>query len=69
MVVPSLLVECEATFVLQELANGLRFLHGRRIIHSDLKLENVVVASERRERAFIRYSVLVFTNPWLKGYD
>jgi len=47
---PPRLQEREAAFVLQQLADGLAFLHGEGVIHRDMKLENVLVASERRER-------------------
>jgi len=56
---PPRLLEKEAAFVLHQLADGLSFLHGQGIIHRDLKLENVLVASERRERSLVLYSVKI----------
>mmetsp|Transcript_115887 Transcript_115887/g.368468 ORF Transcript_115887/g.368468 Transcript_115887/m.368468 type:complete len:655 (-) Transcript_115887:3-1967(-) len=44
------LLDREAAFVLLQLARGLQFLHGEGVIHRDLKLENVLVASERYQR-------------------
>ncbi|CAK9047220.1 Cell cycle serine/threonine-protein kinase CDC5/MSD2 [Durusdinium trenchii] len=38
----------EAAFVGGQLAQGLAFLHGRGVVHRDVKLENVLVASQRR---------------------
>ena len=38
----------EAAYVGRQLANGLAFLHGRGVVHRDVKLENVLVASQRR---------------------
>lgn len=53
------LFEREAAFVLRQLACGLRFLHGQGVIHRDLKLENVLVASARRRRPLTLYSVKI----------
>mmetsp|Transcript_120814 Transcript_120814/g.352914 ORF Transcript_120814/g.352914 Transcript_120814/m.352914 type:complete len:770 (-) Transcript_120814:157-2466(-) len=56
---PARLLEREAAFVLEQLADGLRFLHGQCIIHRDLKLENVLVASERKEGSLVFYGVKI----------
>jgi serine/threonine protein kinase len=47
---PPRLSEREAGFVLRQVASGLLFLHGNGVIHRDLKLENVLVVSQRRGR-------------------
>ncbi|CAK0838869.1 unnamed protein product, partial [Prorocentrum cordatum] len=44
---PAPLLEREASFVFRQLSEGLGFLHRQGVIHRDLKLENVLVASER----------------------
>lgn len=44
------LLDREAAFVLLQLVRGLQFLHGEGVIHRDLKLENVLVASEQYHR-------------------
>lgn len=56
---PPRLVEREAAFVLRQLATGLKFLHAQCIIHRDLKLENVLVASERRRGPVVLYGVKI----------
>ncbi|CAE8652312.1 unnamed protein product, partial [Polarella glacialis] len=56
---PPRLQERESSFVLRQLAAGLEFLHGQGIIHRDMKLENVLVASERRERPLVFYTVKI----------
>lgn len=53
------LMSREAAFVLRQLACGLTFLHGQGVIHRDLKLENVLIASECRERDMVLYSVKI----------
>ncbi|CAE6920188.1 unnamed protein product [Symbiodinium sp. CCMP2592] len=56
---PPRLHEREAAFVLAQLAGGLAFLHGQGVIHRDMKLENVLVHGERRERPLILYTVKI----------
>jgi len=56
---PPRLQECEAAFVLRQLVGGLSFLHSQGVIHRDLKLENVLVASERRVGDGIFYVVRI----------
>jgi serine/threonine protein kinase len=46
----SKLREGEAAFVLAQLVEGLGFLHSQRVIHRDLKLENVLVASQQKQQ-------------------
>jgi len=55
----SRLQDREAAFVVQQLLSGLEFLHGRGVLHRDLKLENVLVASERQARPLIFYTVKI----------
>lgn len=56
---PPRLQECEAAFVLRQLAGGLSFLHSQGVIHRDLKLENVLVASERKVGDAVFYDVRI----------
>lgn len=55
----SRLQDREAAFVVQQLLSGLAFLHGRGVLHRDLKLENVLVASERQARPLVFYTVKI----------
>jgi len=55
----SRLQDREAAFVLQQLLSGLAFLHGRGVLHRDLKLENILVASERQARPLVFYTVKI----------
>eukprot|EP00419_Tripos_fusus_P083682 CAMPEP_0172936012 /NCGR_PEP_ID=MMETSP1075-20121228/221803_1 /TAXON_ID=2916 /ORGANISM="Ceratium fusus, Strain PA161109" /LENGTH=577 /DNA_ID=CAMNT_0013797379 /DNA_START=150 /DNA_END=1880 /DNA_ORIENTATION=- len=55
----SRLQDREAAFVAQQLLSGLAFLHGRGVLHRDLKLENVLVASERQARPLVFYTVKI----------
>lgn len=43
--------EAETAFVLRQLIEGLDVLHGHGVIHRDLKLENILVASEEHNKA------------------
>lgn len=56
---PSRFLEPEAAFVLRQLATGLSFLHGQGVLHRDMKLENVLVATVRREEPAVFYSVKI----------
>lgn len=56
---PSPLQEREASFIFWQLIEGLDFLHRQGVIHRDLKLENVLVASERREGPYVLYDVKI----------
>jgi len=56
---PSRLQEVEVAYVLAQVADGLVFLHSRAVIHRDLKLENVLVASERRVSSLVFYDVKI----------
>ena len=37
--------EKEVVEVVRQLLNGLAYLHGRNIVHGDVKLENVMIAN------------------------
>ncbi|CAK0909717.1 unnamed protein product, partial [Prorocentrum cordatum] len=56
---PARLLEQESAFVFLQLVDGLSFLHQRNVIHRDVKLENVLVASERREPPLVLYGVKI----------
>mmetsp|Transcript_61695 Transcript_61695/g.201330 ORF Transcript_61695/g.201330 Transcript_61695/m.201330 type:complete len:420 (+) Transcript_61695:284-1543(+) len=49
----------EAAFVLRQLVDGLTFLHGRGVVHRDLKLENVLVSSSQCKGALTLYNVKI----------
>eukprot|EP00929_Paragymnodinium_shiwhaense_P114762 TRINITY_DN8326_c0_g1_i1.p1 TRINITY_DN8326_c0_g1~~TRINITY_DN8326_c0_g1_i1.p1 ORF type:complete len:1646 (-),score=269.33 TRINITY_DN8326_c0_g1_i1:76-5013(-) len=49
----------EAAYILRQLVDGLMFLHGQGIIHRDLKLENVLVASSTRRGSNIFYNIKI----------
>eukprot|EP00929_Paragymnodinium_shiwhaense_P050883 TRINITY_DN25619_c0_g3_i1.p1 TRINITY_DN25619_c0_g3~~TRINITY_DN25619_c0_g3_i1.p1 ORF type:complete len:820 (-),score=138.00 TRINITY_DN25619_c0_g3_i1:829-3288(-) len=53
----SRLHEQEAVFVVKQLVAGLQFLHEHGVIHRDLKLENVMIASTRCQKALKLYTV------------
>lgn len=56
---PARLLEIEAACVLEQLADGLAHLHNQRVIHRDLKLENVLVASETHVCPEVLYVVKI----------
>lgn len=56
---PAAFREAETAFVLRQLASGLSFLHGEDVIHRDLKLENVLVASARRRGKDLLHTVKI----------
>lgn len=43
-------LEAEVMHMLKQLADGLAFMHGRSVVHRDLKMENVLVADVFEER-------------------
>lgn len=51
--------EHEAAFVMRQVGSGLSFLHAQRVIHRDLKLENVLISKERREGSLVLYYVKI----------
>mmetsp|Transcript_3209 Transcript_3209/g.5704 ORF Transcript_3209/g.5704 Transcript_3209/m.5704 type:complete len:762 (-) Transcript_3209:12-2297(-) len=53
------LMEREASYVFWQLVDGLAFLHGQGILHRDLKLENVLIASVREEGHLLLYHVKI----------
>jgi len=53
------LFDREAAFVLHQLVCGMEFLHEQGVIHRDMKLENVLVASERRHRPLVLYTIKI----------
>jgi serine/threonine protein kinase len=53
------LLEREASHIFWQLVEALQFLHSRDVIHRDLKLENVLIASERRSGPSILYDVKI----------
>ncbi|CAE8720523.1 unnamed protein product [Polarella glacialis] len=53
------LLEPEASHVFWQLVDGLAFLHGRGIIHRDLKLENTLIESEKRKAELVLYSIKI----------
>mmetsp|Transcript_24023 Transcript_24023/g.55465 ORF Transcript_24023/g.55465 Transcript_24023/m.55465 type:complete len:806 (-) Transcript_24023:2-2419(-) len=53
------LLEKEAAFVFSQLLEGLAFLHGRGVVHRDLKLENILIASETRDGQYVLYRVKI----------
>jgi serine/threonine protein kinase len=56
---PTRFLEPETAYVTRQLADGLRFLHGQNVIHRDVKLENILVASEHRQGDFVFYEVKI----------
>ena len=56
---PARLQEREAAFVVSQLVEGLSFLHSQGVIHRDMKLENVLVAGERRQKPLVFYTVKI----------
>lgn len=56
---PPQFLDAEAAHVTRQVAEGLAFLHRQGVIHRDLKLENVLVASERREPPLVWYDVKI----------
>merc|ERR1719491_2521601 len=53
------LMEREASHVFWQLVEGLAFLHAQGILHRDLKLENVLVASVKEEGHLCLYHVKI----------
>mmetsp|Transcript_23401 Transcript_23401/g.54439 ORF Transcript_23401/g.54439 Transcript_23401/m.54439 type:complete len:961 (+) Transcript_23401:140-3022(+) len=51
--------EKEAAYVFGQLLDGLAFLHGHRVVHRDLKLENILIANEWREGIYEYYRVKI----------
>ena len=43
------LLEAEAKIIIKQVAIGLQALHRRNIIHRDIKLDNILVASKMEE--------------------
>jgi len=53
------LLEREALFVFWQLVDSLSFLHSHGILHRDLKLENVLIASVQHDGPLVFYNVKI----------